>query len=79
MSETEQRPGHALRIADLIRRFATGQVGPYEWDDVMGIPFDDVRLERVRLKCEKLLTEGTMDDLLAVADEVERNFGISSQ
>ncbi len=40
----------AREMADLIRRFVSGDVAPYEWDDFMGVKFDDPFLEQMRVR-----------------------------
>jgi hypothetical protein len=55
-------------MADLIRRFVSNRVGEYEWDDFMGAPFSDARLEQARIECEQILAEfgsRTDDDVVA--------------
>ena len=38
-------------VADLIRRFLSGNVSPWEWDDFISIPLRDPQLESVRKVC----------------------------
>jgi hypothetical protein len=37
-------------MAALIRRFVSGDVTPYDWDDLMGIKFGDPWVEQVRIR-----------------------------
>jgi hypothetical protein len=38
-------------LASTIERFVNGNAGPYEWDDVVGVPFTDPGLESIRQEC----------------------------
>jgi hypothetical protein len=61
-------------IADLVRRFASGTVTTYEWDDVMGIAFHDAVLEELRRRATLLdfaRDSDAMELLLRIADELE--------
>ena len=67
-------------MVDLIRRFVHGSVGPYEWDDFMGVPFADKTLEAARIECEGILRDFEQDvaagssaaeQLLAIAQRLE--------
>lgn len=67
----------ARQVAAVIRRFVSGRAGEYEWDDVMGIPFENDALERARLTCEEILDAGgedswTNSSLLHIAEQIER-------
>ena len=49
------RASIASEAAGLIRRFLSGDVGVYEWDDQMGIKWRDAELERLRIECWRIL------------------------
>ena len=69
----------SAEMVDVIRRFVHGSIEPYEWDDFMGIPFEDAILEYARIECEMVLrdSEAGIDDensddrLLAIAQRLE--------
>lgn len=48
-------------MAQLIRRFVSGEAGPYEWDDFMGVKFDDPRLEQIRLQATAIVDTSLVD------------------
>jgi hypothetical protein len=39
------------KIADLIERFVSGDVDPWDWDDFTSVPARDPEIEKVRLHC----------------------------
>jgi len=82
-SSMDQRTkGNKSTVVDLIRRFVTDDVGPYEWDDTMGVPWSEATIEKARLECEAILRDlekGAVDGstadarLLATAEWLERS------
>jgi len=68
----------AREMADLIRRFVSGDVGQYEWDDFMGISFSDPRLERARIESDHIVHASAAENnddrdvrLLRLADRLD--------
>jgi hypothetical protein len=61
----------ARKMADLIRRFAHGNVGRYEWDDIMGIQFKNPILEDARRRCEFVLRESGTADAESINDNAK--------
>lgn len=39
------------QISSIIRRFLSGDVAPYEWDDFISIPQAEKELEQIRISC----------------------------
>lgn len=48
------RTNHRELLAVTIERFVLGTAGPYEWDDVLGAPLDDLELETIRQAAESI-------------------------
>jgi hypothetical protein len=43
-------------LATTIERFVRGTAGPYEWDDIVCVPFEDPELEAIRQEAESVDT-----------------------
>jgi hypothetical protein len=43
-------------LARTIERFVDGTAGPYEWDDVVRLPFEDPELDAIRQEAEAVDT-----------------------
>jgi hypothetical protein len=71
----------AREMADLLRRFVSGDVKPYEWDDFMGIKFENPFLEQMRIRANVIAdalpprenenTDEGAAALLEIASELE--------
>jgi len=44
------------KVSDLLRRFVSGQVEEYEFDDFLSIPVDDPEIEAARLEIVEIPT-----------------------
>ena len=75
---TEDIRQREREMADLIRRFMDGTASQYEWDDFMGIPFRDSRLEQARIEAERIL-EASLSGSKSHADETAELLEIVNQ
>ena len=42
------------QVATYLRNFLTGAGDPWDWDDFISTPLDDLALDRVRIRCGEM-------------------------